>query len=176
VLLVVLLAFFPAYVLPDLLVALQELRADLTTTSVRIEDAFHEVGCAMETMIVGTGQMNITLDVELLLNDLLCHHIALLDDLLDDQLGDLLVKQQHLRADLTTTSVRIEDAFHEVGCAMETMIVGTGQTNITLDAELLLNDLQCHHDDLLGDQLGDLLDDQQEHHYLMALLDLMAFA
>jgi len=59
------------------------------------------------------------------------------------------------------------NAFHEVGCAMEKTIAVIGQTNIILDAELL-NDLQCHHDDLLGDQ--------QKNLSLMPLWDHLAFA
>jgi len=51
---------------------------------------------------------------------------------------------------------------------MVPMIVVTGQTNIILDAELLLNDLQCHHDDLLGDQ--------QKNLSLIPLWDHLAFA
>jgi len=51
---------------------------------------------------------------------------------------------------------------------MVPMIVGTRQTNIILDAELLLNDLQCHHDDLLGDQ--------QKNLSLIPLWDHLAFA
>jgi len=81
VLLVVLPVFFPAHVLPDLLVALQEVRADLATTSARIGDAFHEDGCVIMIMIVATGQMNIILDVELLLNDLQCDLLNRLEDL-----------------------------------------------------------------------------------------------
>jgi len=132
VLLVVLPVFFPAHVLPDLLVALQELRADLATTNARIGDAFHEAGCAIVIMIVATGQTNIIPDAEILLND-------------------LLVNLQELRADLATTSARIRDAFHEDGYVIMIMIVATGQTNIIPDAELL-NDLQC---DLLN-RLEDL--------------------